>query len=138
MSAVICGGVTERQLGEALITIMDIPVLNMVGETSLSELVSVIKEAQFLLGNETSAVHIASAVATPAFCLLGGGHYGRFMPYDIESKTKKSLPVAIIHQMDKWIVLTVIGVADILLKKATRFPVSKKFQLRKYLLHSNH
>ena len=100
MSAVICGGVTERKLGEALVTIIDIPVLNMVGETSLSELVSVIKDAQFLLGNETSAIHIASAVATPAFCLLGGGHYGRFMPYDIESKTKKPPPIAIIHQMD--------------------------------------
>jgi ADP-heptose:LPS heptosyltransferase len=100
MLAVICGGATERELGEALIAIMDIPVVNMVGETSLSEMVAIIKDAQFLLGNETSAVHIASAVATPAFCLLGGGHYGRFMPYDIESKTEKPLPVAITHQMD--------------------------------------
>jgi len=100
MSTVICGGVTEKDLGEALIAIMDIPVVNMVGKTSLSELVAVIKDAQFLSGNETSAVHIASAVGTPVFCLLGGGHYGRFMPYDIESKTKNPLPVAIIHQMD--------------------------------------
>ena len=100
MSAVICGGVTERELGEALIAIMDIPVVNMVGETSLSDLAAVIKDAQFLLGNETSAVHIASAVGTPALCLLGGGHYGRFMPYAIESETKKPLPVAIIHKMD--------------------------------------
>ena len=100
MSAVICGGPTERQLGKDLTVIMDIPVVNMVGETSLAELVAVIKDAQFLLSNDTSAVHIASAVATPAFCLLGGGHYGRFKPYDIESKTEKPLPVAIIHQMD--------------------------------------
>jgi ADP-heptose:LPS heptosyltransferase len=100
MSAVICGGVTERQLGKALIAIMDIPVVNMVGETSLAELVAIIKDAQFLLSNETNAVHIAAAVSTPSFCLLGGGHYGRFMPYDIESKTKKPLPVAITHQMD--------------------------------------
>lgn len=100
MSAVICGGPTERQLGEGLISIMDIPVVNMADETSLTELTAVIKDAQFLLGNETSAVHIASAVATPAFCLLGGGHYGRFMPYDIESKTEKPLPVSIIHKMN--------------------------------------
>jgi len=100
MSAVICGGPTERQLGEALISTMDIPVVNMVGETSLTELVVIMKDAQFLLGNETSAVHIASAVATPAFCLLGGGHYGRFMPYDIEAKTEKPLPVSIMHEMD--------------------------------------
>ncbi|MDL1966952.1 MAG: glycosyltransferase family 9 protein [Deltaproteobacteria bacterium] len=100
MSAVICGGATERQLGEALIAIMDISVVNMVGETSLAELVAIIKDAQFLLGNDTSAVHIASAVSTPAFCILGGGHYGRFMPYDIEGMSDKLLPVPIIHRMD--------------------------------------
>ena len=100
MSAIICGGTSEKQLGEALIAIIDIPVVNMVGKTSLAELMAIIKDAQFLLSNETSAVHIASAVATPAFCLLGGGHYGRFMPYDIETKTEKPLPVLIIHKMD--------------------------------------
>ena len=100
MSAVICGGPTEWDLGKNLIAIMDIPAINMVGKTSLTELVAVIKDAQFLLGNETSAVHIASAVGVPAFCLLGGGHYGRFMPYDIEKETQKPLPVAIIPQMD--------------------------------------
>ena len=100
----------DIQVGEALIAIMNIPAVNMADETDLTELVAIIKDAQFLLGNDTSAVHIATAVATPAFCLLGGGHYGRFMPYDIENKTKKPHPVAII----KWIVLTVIGVVDIL------------------------
>ncbi len=100
IAAVICGGPTERQLGKSLIALMDIPVVDMAGETSLAELAAVIKDAQFLLSNDTSAVHIASAVATPVFCLLGGGHYGRFMPYDIESKTEKPLPVTIIHQMD--------------------------------------
>jgi len=100
MSAIICGGQAERQLGKTLIAIMDIPVVNMIGETSLTELSAIIKDAQFLLSNDTSAVHIASAVATPAFCILGGGHYGRFMPYDIENETKKLLPVAIVYQMD--------------------------------------
>jgi len=54
MSAVICGGQTERQLGKALIAIMAIPVVNMVGETSLAELSAIIKDAQFLLSNDTS------------------------------------------------------------------------------------
>ncbi|MBW1746667.1 MAG: hypothetical protein JRG74_11105 [Deltaproteobacteria bacterium] len=90
----------DIQVGEALIAIMNIPAVNMADETDLTELVAIIKDAQFLLGNDTSAVHIATAVATPAFCLLGGGHYGRFMLYDIENKTKKPHPVAIIHQMD--------------------------------------
>lgn len=100
MSAVICGGGAERQLGEDLFASMVIPAVNMVGETSLVELAAIIKGAQFLLSSDTSAVHIAAAVATPVFCLLGGGHYGRFMPYDLDTKTKKPLPIAITHQMD--------------------------------------
>lgn len=55
--------------------------INLVGRTSLAELTELIRGARLLVGNDTSAVHIAAAVATPAVGILGGGHYGRFMPY---------------------------------------------------------
>lgn len=100
LTAVVCGSLEEQGLAELLISQIDVPVMNMTGKTNLVELAVIIKDASFLVGNDTSAIHFASAVSTPAFCLLGGGHYGRFMPYDIESKTEKPLPVAIIHQMD--------------------------------------
>ena len=62
---------------------------------------AIIKDAQFLLSNDTSVVHIASAVATPAFCLLEWRPlWALYMPYDIESETEKPLPVAITYQMD--------------------------------------
>ena len=100
LSAVICGSSGEQGLAESLIYQTGVPIVNMTGKTNLVELAVIIKDALFLVGNDTCAIHFAAAVPTPAFCLLGGGHYGRFMPYDIESKTKKPLPVAIIHQMD--------------------------------------
>jgi ADP-heptose:LPS heptosyltransferase len=34
-----------------------------------------------VVSSETSAVHIAIAVNTPAICILGGAYYGRFLPY---------------------------------------------------------
>jgi len=97
---IVCGSPAEQSLAEALVSHINVPVMNMTGKTSLVELAVIIKDASFLVGNETSAIHFAAAVSTPAFCLLGGGHYGRFMPYDIESKTEKPLPVPIIHKMD--------------------------------------
>lgn len=81
LPAVVCGGPTEKALGETLEETTSSPVLNLVGKTSLSELVSIIAGARFLIGNETGAVHIAAAVRTPSVCILGGGHFGRFIPY---------------------------------------------------------
>jgi len=100
LTAIVCGSPDEQGLAEALVSQLDVPAMNMTGKTNLVNLAVIIKDASFLVGNETSAIHFAAAVSTPAFCLLGGGHYGRFMPYAIESETEKSLPVPIIHKMD--------------------------------------
>ena len=100
LTVVVCGSPDEQGLAESLISQTGVPIVNMTGKTNLVELAVIIKDASFLVSNETSAIHFAAAVSTLAFCLLGGGHYGRFMPYDIENKTKKPHPVAIIHQMD--------------------------------------
>ena len=99
-TTVICGGRDEESLAESLLFQIDVPVINMTGKTNLVELAVIIKGASFLVGNETSAIHFAAAVSTPAFCILGGGHYGRFIPYDIKIKTERPLPVSIIHKMD--------------------------------------
>ena len=47
-------------------------------------MISVIKYADFTLSNDTAASHITVAVRTPSVCLLGGGHFGRFQPYQVE------------------------------------------------------
>jgi ADP-heptose:LPS heptosyltransferase len=87
-------------LGAELASDADFPITNLIGATSLSELASIIKGARLLIANETSAIHIAAAVSTSAICVLGGGHYGRFMPYRIEVETDRPMPVEVIHQMD--------------------------------------
>jgi ADP-heptose:LPS heptosyltransferase len=79
--AVLCGAVNERALCEALAAQVSASVINLAGGTSLPELCEVIRRAKLLISNETSAVHIAAAVETPSVCILGGGHFDRFMPY---------------------------------------------------------
>ena len=60
----------------------EIKWFSLVGKTNINELIEVIRGAEFLITNETSAVHIAESVTTRSFCILGGGHFERFLPYN--------------------------------------------------------
>ena len=42
---------------------------------------ALIKRCRLVIGAETGLAHLACAVGTPNVILLGGGHFGRFMPY---------------------------------------------------------
>jgi ADP-heptose:LPS heptosyltransferase len=78
-------------------------VIDLIGKTSLIELFSLIKHAQYIITNDTSASHITVLTRTPSVCLLGGGHYGRFQPYEIEAiseEDKKILPKVVNYEMD--------------------------------------
>lgn len=97
---VICGGPGEEPLGNEMIENAGSTLINLAGRTSLIELVSILSHARFLVSNDTCAVHIAAGVSTPSVCILGGGHYGRFLPYSLESATKKPLPLVVSNKMD--------------------------------------
>ena len=56
-------------------------LINKIGSTTLPEVVQLIAEAQYVICNESSALHIAAACNTPTVCILGGGHFNRFAPY---------------------------------------------------------
>ncbi|MDP3759114.1 MAG: glycosyltransferase family 9 protein [Ramlibacter sp.] len=79
--AVLCGSPAEGDLGQVIAHGTQVACLNLIGQSTLAELAELIRGARILIGNETSAVHFAAAVGTPAVCILGGGHFGRFMPY---------------------------------------------------------
>jgi ADP-heptose:LPS heptosyltransferase len=79
--AVLCGASNEVTLCQAIADAAAVNCINLAGQTNLSELAEVIRGAQLLIANDTSAVHIAAAVGTPTVCILGGGHFGRFVPY---------------------------------------------------------
>jgi len=78
---VLCGSAQEHELCDEVASLCIDPPANLAGATSLPEFCELTRNARLLIGNETSAVHIAAAVGTPSVCLLGGGHFGRFVPY---------------------------------------------------------
>jgi len=94
----ICGAKNEFDLGENIKKICDAPLQNYTGQTTLSELTSLLVKSQILISNETGTAHIANAVGTPTVCILGGGHFGRFMPYPELSGKTNHLKV-VFHEM---------------------------------------
>lgn len=95
---VICGSASERDLAaeiSAQVALEDTLVLT--GRTSLPELVEVIRGATLTVANDSAAIHIAVAVGSPSLCLLGGGHFARFLPYPerVENVTAVNRPACV-------------------------------------------
>jgi hypothetical protein len=55
--------------------------VNLSGQTTLRQAAAILWHCRIAIGAETGLAHIACAVGTPNVILLGGGHFGRFMPY---------------------------------------------------------
>lgn len=98
----ICGSRGEAYLYKSFIQTFKYPdmVINKMGNTSLTELIEIIRGAKFIITNDTSAVHFAAAVNTPAICIWGPWEYGRFLPYDVEMVKEKCLPVVCWKDME--------------------------------------
>lgn len=100
IAAVVCGSRAEEDLGRIIEMGTSTPLVNLVGKTSLNELVAVVSEAHIVVANETSGVHIAAALGIPAVCIVGGGHFGRFIPYSSDIISSKQLPVPVFEFME--------------------------------------
>lgn len=102
LKAVICGAPGEEAVGRQLRSLVkDIAeVEDRTGGTTLPGFAALVKDAVMVLGNESSAVHIAAAVGTRSVCLVGGGHYGRFVPYRVHGGAQSAQPVTVQHWME--------------------------------------
>lgn len=77
----ICGGPGDEHLIESFESISSSRISILIGQTSLMELSNLIRKAKLILTNDTSAAHIAQFFGTKGIALIGGGHFGRFLPY---------------------------------------------------------
>lgn len=97
---ILCGSSDEKNICDEIIKLSGHEAINLAGKTSIVELVEMIRGATLLIGNETSAIHIAAATGTPSVCIMGGGHFGRFMPYEMDNPLNAILPIVVIKKMD--------------------------------------
>ena len=74
-------------------------MLDACGRTTLQEFAGVIAEAQLVVTNDSSTVHLAAALDRPAVAILGGGHFGRFLPYPEAAGAASRHIHAVYHSM---------------------------------------
>ena len=95
----LCGSKGEMKLGEKIQSLLKFNCTDIIGQTSLIELGNVLNNSELVLGNETGTLHYASALNKKAVCVLGGGHFGRFMPYDKNAAGNLITPTAVYKKM---------------------------------------
>lgn len=94
IKCVICG-IEEDCIDARRLKKMCPSAIDLVGETDLDELYSLISRSKFLVGNDTSAAHFAVALGVRAYVICGQFAANRFFPYKIEVKRDFKMPVAI-------------------------------------------
>ena len=97
---IVCGLASDSSAAQRLIAhVKDVPIMDACGQTTLSELAGVIADAKVTVTNDTSAAHLAAALSAPAVAILGGGHFGRFLPYPSECGPANSALRIACHSM---------------------------------------
>lgn len=101
LKIVLCGTASEQGLCKRVAMTCGGDVLDFAGKTSLSQFVELIRHAALVVANDSSSVHIAAATGVRVVCILGGGHYGRFLPYHLDlSSVHQFLPEVLNENMD--------------------------------------
>lgn len=112
MIGVICGGLQEQEVSKRIVASCNAPLINKVARTTLESLANFIHYSQLIITNDSSAVHIATALNVKSICIVGGFHPNRFLPYP---KTENKVTPVIIQK--NGIVLGAIGTVCIKLPK---------------------
>lgn len=93
LAVVVLGGPADEEANRAnLEALPGIRTEDLTGQCTLRRSAAVLKRCRIAVGAETGLAHIACAEGTPNVILLGGGHFGRFMPYS-PLTTAVSLPL---------------------------------------------
>lgn len=83
-TAVVCGTKNDKAYTDAFCEQYQHPHVNLVGMTSLTQMLTVFASADCLLSVDTGSVHLAAAVDCTVYGVFNGSQYKRFAPYPAE------------------------------------------------------
>ena len=97
----MCGNTEDIEKTNNLLNYLDNTnnVLNLVGKTSFNQWIELTRNAEFVFGNDSGYIHIAAAVGTLAFVLMGYWNFGRFHPYQGIKEDKSYKKPVLIHAL---------------------------------------
>ena len=81
LSIVATGSASESGIVEKVREKANVPIANLAGKTSLSELVALLRRAKLTVSNDTGPGHIAAAVGIPLVLMFGRSNPIRLEPY---------------------------------------------------------
>lgn len=101
MRVVLTGGsgLQERQMAAGIIELAESPLIDLVGKTSLKEMLAVLKRAHVLVSPDTGPAHMATAVGTPVVGLYASSNPDRTGPYLSRQYLINKYPHALKHFM---------------------------------------
>ena len=82
LSIVATGTASERSTVEKLEDMANVPIVNFAGQTSLAELIALLKAAKLVVSNDTGPGHIAAALGTPLVLMFSWSNPARIAPYE--------------------------------------------------------
>ena len=62
---------------------------SLIGKTDINQLLYIIENAKFVIGNDTSAIHIAASYNVPTLAISSAVSGNRFYPYVVDSEEKR-------------------------------------------------
>ena len=60
---------------------IDQNIIDLTGKTDLPELMDILKSATLVVSNDTGPMHLAIGLCKSTVAIIGGGHFGSFVPY---------------------------------------------------------
>jgi ADP-heptose:LPS heptosyltransferase len=81
LTVIALGTEQDRDINQRNLNAIGVRTINLSGGTTILQSCAILKRCRLAVGAETGLAHICCAVGTPNVILLGGGHFGRFMPY---------------------------------------------------------
>jgi heptosyltransferase I len=126
---VLTGGNTpvEHEYGAAIAAAVPVPVVNLIGRTSLKQLLAILAQADLLICPDSGPAHMATAVGTPVVGLYATSNPHRTGPYFSQHLVVNRYPEAVRREFGttpetlRWgqrvrnpDAMSLIGVADVL------------------------
>lgn len=100
VDVILCGAPNEIEYCEQLYSICSDRLINYVGKLALGDYVKLLRNAKLFLGNESGGAHLAYSLGVDVVCIIGGGHYGRFLPYGDEFISSENTMDLVLQKMD--------------------------------------
>lgn len=89
----VLGGKDDRPLGETIAQAAPPRCLNLCGQTTLPEMIEVVRRCDLLITNDTGPMHVAAALGRPLVALFGPTEPRRTGPYgQLENVVRLNLP----------------------------------------------